>query len=48
MKHKDWIERFLAVFVLLAIWQAVAMAIAQPLLLASPVQVIARLGTIWM
>ena len=48
MKHKDWIERFLAVFVLIAIWQAVAMAIAQPLLLASPVQVIARLGTIWM
>lgn len=48
MKHRFWIERIAAVFIVLAVWQAVAMVLAQPLLLASPVQVIQRLGTIWM
>lgn len=33
---------------MLLVWQAVAMVIAQPLLISSPFQVIQRLGTIWM
>lgn len=48
MSRKTLFERIASVFIILAIWQIVAMIIAQPLLIASPVEVVQRLGTIWM
>ena len=48
MRHKDWIERTASVILILLIWQIAAMSIAQPLLLASPLEVLQRLTTIWM
>ena len=41
------IKRIIAVVVLLAIWQAAAMLLNQKILLASPVQVLIRLLTLW-
>lgn len=48
MKRRIWIERVASIVIVLLAWQAVAMVIAQPLLISSPLQVIQRLGTIWM
>ena len=48
MSHKDWIERIVSVAILLGIWQAAAMIVSQSILLASPVDVVVRLGTLWM
>ena len=48
MSRRIWIERIASIVIVLLAWQAVAMIIAQPLLISSPIQVIRRLGTIWM
>ena len=48
MSRRIWIERVTSIAIVLLAWQAVAMIIAQPLLISSPFQVIQRLGTIWM
>ena len=48
MNRRVWIERIISIAIVLLVWQVVAMVIAQPLLIASPLQVIQRLGTIWM
>lgn len=48
MSRRVWIERIASIVIVLLAWQIVAMIIAQPLLISSPLQVIQRLGTIWM
>lgn len=48
MHRSDWVEKTVSVVILLGIWQAAAMIVSQSLLLASPVDVVLRLGTLWM
>lgn len=47
MKDKKNLQKFAAVLLTLAVWQAAAMALNQKVLLASPLSVLARLATIW-
>ena len=47
MKKQKWMEKGIAVLLLLAIWQAAAMLLDRKILLASPVDVFLRLFTIW-
>lgn len=44
---KTTVQRIIAVFALLAVWQIAAMILDQRAVLASPVQVMGRLFTIW-
>lgn len=47
MKDKKKLQKFAAVLLTLALWQAAAMALNQKILLASPLSVLARLAVIW-
>jgi len=47
MQNKAVLKKIAAVFLTLAVWQAAAMILDQKVLLASPVSVLLRLGTIW-
>ena len=44
---RTWLRRALAVLLALVVWQIAAMCIHQRILLATPLEVIRRLGTIW-
>ena len=48
IKNKKNLQKLGAVLLVLAIWQIAAMKIGQQILLASPLSVIKRLGTVWM
>lgn len=48
VNKKLYAQRAGAILFALALWQFAAMALGQKMLLASPVEVLARLGTIWM
>lgn len=47
MKSRAKLQKWIAVLLWLAVWQAAAMALGQRLLLASPVSVAVRLCTLW-
>ncbi len=45
--NKQFLQKAGAVLLALALWQAVSMIVGMDMLLASPLKVLARLGTIW-
>ena len=45
--NKQLLQKTGAVLLALAVWQAASMIVGMDMLLASPLKVLARLGTIW-